>query len=87
MHQGTQAEFRLCKDGAGYGCDYISKGHPIVQLCMHLVSSGIKLNEYANFFFVWYCKRENCSSLELLFYLNVSELLLERQGEKQSITY
>lgn len=38
-------------------------------------------------YFVWYCKRETCSSFELLFYLDVSELLLERQGEKQSITY
>lgn len=46
---------------------------------MHLVSSGIKLNEDTKIiFFVWYCKRENCSSFELLFYMDVSELLLEK---------
>lgn len=65
-YQGTQAKSRLCKDGAGCVCDYLSKGHFIVQLCMHLVSSGLKPNEDTKIIF-WVLQKRTAAPLSYYF--------------------
>lgn len=53
---------------------------PCFSLKRLLVSSGIKFNKDTKIIFLfWCCKRENCSTLELVFYLDVTKLLLEKQ--------
>lgn len=90
-YQGTAAKSRLWKDGAGYVCDYISKGHSVFQLCMHLVSSGIKLNEDAKMIFlfgtVWYTERTVAPLSYYFTLMFLNYCLKDKEGEKQSITY